>query len=278
MTTACLICRRKTDFCSNFKKGDVVNALIIIPARFASSRFPGKPLTPIKGSDGSVRPLIEWTWRQAVNAIASEKVIIATDDQRIADVVRGFGGQYVMTDTSPQNGTERCAAVLATLDHPPDYIVNLQGDAPLVPTPMIGKLIEFAQSRSSSMATPYVQCDAAMAARLREQARQGRVGGTTVVANAKGQALYFSKHPVPYGDHAPLKMHIGLYVYTPDALRAYMDLPPSPAEEAEGLEQLRFLDAGITVDVMETLLPKGGLWELNQPEDVPIIESMMAGG
>jgi 3-deoxy-manno-octulosonate cytidylyltransferase (CMP-KDO synthetase) len=256
----------------------LADALIIIPARYSSSRFPGKPLALLNGPDGHARPLIEWTWRQAVNAIDPEKVIVATDDQRIADVVRGFGGQYVMTDTCPRNGTERCAAVLETLGQCPDYIVNLQGDAPLVPPVMIRQLIEFAQSRSSAMATAYVRCDTAMAARLRQQARQGRVGGTTVVANAKGQALYFSKHPIPHGDDAPLNMHIGLYIYTPDALRAYTALPPSLAEEAEGLEQLRFLDAGTAIDLMETDLPKGGLWELNQPEDVLIIESMMAGG
>jgi 3-deoxy-manno-octulosonate cytidylyltransferase (CMP-KDO synthetase) len=256
----------------------VVDALIIIPARFASSRFPGKPLAPIKGAGGQVRPLIEWTWRQAVGALGPEQVVVATDDQRIADFVNGFGGQSIMTDSALRNGTERCAAVLTSLGAAPDYVVNLQGDAPLVPPAMIRQLIEFAQSRRSAMATPYVRCDTAMAARLREQAQQGRVGGTTVVANARGEALYFSKYPIPHGDHAPLNMHIGLYAYTPDALRAYVALSPSQAEEAEGLEQLRFLDAGITVDVMETDLPACGLWELNQPEDVSIIESMMAVG
>ncbi len=253
----------------------MTDALIIIPARYGSSRYPGKPLAPLKGADGQVKPLIEWTWNQAVCALGANAVIVATDDERISDTVQSFGGQVVMTDSQARNGTERCAAVLKTLDIAPDLVINLQGDAPLVPPHMICDLIAFAQNRQSMMATPFVVCDDDMAYRLRQDAASGRVGGTTVVANSKQQALYFSKHPIPYGNTARLNMHIGLYAYTPEALTHYMAHPPCHAEDKESLEQLRFLDAGMPIDLMETDLPVHGLWELNQPEDVAVMEQMM---
>jgi 3-deoxy-manno-octulosonate cytidylyltransferase (CMP-KDO synthetase) len=178
-----------------------------------------------------------------------------------------------MTPSDLRNGTERCAYYAQTLPHPPKLIVNLQGDAPLIPPYFVRELIDFALASNSAMATPYVACDAAMAARLRDAARSGQAGGTCVVADRAGQALYFSKYPIPFGADAALKMHVGLYAYTPAALALYASLPPSEAEEAEGLEQLRFLDADVAIDLLEMALPATGLWELNNPEDVAVIEA-----
>ncbi len=252
------------------------DAVIVIPARYASTRFPGKPLHLLRGADGVSRSLIEWSWRAATAAADGAEVVVATDDDRIAEHVHRFGGQVAMTPLDLRNGTERCAYYAQTLQHPPKLIVNLQGDAPLIPPHFVSGLIDFALASNSAMATPYVVCDALMAGRLRDLARSGQAGGTCVVEDGAGQALYFSKYPIPFGKDAALKMHVGLYAYTPDALARYASLPPSMAEESEGLEQLRFLDAAIAIDLLEMALPATGLWELNNPDDVAVIEAGLA--
>jgi 3-deoxy-manno-octulosonate cytidylyltransferase (CMP-KDO synthetase) len=250
-------------------------ALVIIPARYASTRFPGKPLVKLKSADGIERPLIEWSWRAATAAIGVDDVMVATDDKRIADEVRRFGGRVAMTPSDLRNGTERCAWLVRSLDQPPRMIVNFQGDAPLIPPAFVRDLIAFARSRNSMMATPYVNCNADMAEMLRSAAREGRAGGTCVVTDRASTAVYFSKFPIPFGNGAPLKMHIGLYAYTPAALAQYLHLPPSQAELSEGLEQLRFLDAAVPVDMLELPMGNGILWELNNPADVPIVEQSL---
>jgi 3-deoxy-manno-octulosonate cytidylyltransferase (CMP-KDO synthetase) len=249
---------------------------VIIPARYSSTRFPGKPLVRLKGADGRERSLIEWSWRAAAAAVGTAAVIVATDDARIVAEVEGFGGRAVLTPSDLRNGTERCAFHVASLRDKPQLIVNFQGDAPLVPPGDVRRLIDFAIDRESAMATPFVRCNAKMAAMLRTAASEGRAGGTCVVTDQTAHALYFSKYPIPFGATEPLKMHIGLYAYTPEALARYAALPPSGPELAEGLEQLRFLDAGIAIDMLELPLPETGLWELNNPEDVPVIERALS--
>ncbi len=246
--------------------------LVIIPARYASTRFPGKPLAKLKGAGGAERPLVEWTWRAAVAAAGAAHVVVATDDNRIADEVRRFGGRVMLTPSDLRNGTERCAWLVESLSAKPPIVINFQGDAPLIPPDFVRALIDFARSRNSAMATPYVLCDEAVAEMLRSAAHEGRAGGTCVVTNATSQAMYFSKYPIPFGNGVQLKMHIGLYAYSPGALAQYLQLPPSDAEISEGLEQLRFVDAGVGIDMLELDLAGRQLWELNNPEDTPIIE------
>jgi 3-deoxy-manno-octulosonate cytidylyltransferase (CMP-KDO synthetase) len=248
------------------------DVLLVIPARYDSTRYPGKPLVQLVGG-GVSRSLIEWTWRAAVAAVNEAQVIVATDDQRIVSAVENFGGRAVMTAASLRNGTERCAAVIAQMASPPSLIINLQGDAPLVPPHFINDLVRVALERNSAMASPYLPCDAVLAGRLREQARKGLVGGTCVVTDKADRALYFSKYPIPHGDGAALSMHVGLYAYTPDALARYLAAEPSAAELSEGLEQLRFLDMGVRIDMLAVDPPSHGLWELNNPEDVPLVEA-----
>jgi 3-deoxy-manno-octulosonate cytidylyltransferase (CMP-KDO synthetase) len=249
---------------------------IIIPARYPSTRFPGKPLVRLKGPGGVERTLIEWSWRAASAVAGADAVIVATDDARIVAEVEGFGGHAVLTPSTLRNGTERCAWHVASLTKKPQLVVNFQGDAPLIPPGHVRKLIEFAAERQSAMATPFVCCNVDMAAMLRTAASEARAGGTCVVTDQNARALYFSKYPIPFGAVEPLKMHIGLYAYTPEALARYADLTPSGPELAEGLEQLRFLDAGIAIDMLELPLPETGLWELNNPEDVDVIEQALS--
>lgn len=256
----------------------VPDILVVVPARHGSTRFPAKPLAPIRGGDGVMRPLIRWSWEAAMQVVDRARIVVATDDHRIADAVRGFGGDAVMTPADCGNGTERCAAVLNALAGQPDLVVNLQGDSPLVPRAALDALIDAWQACQAPVLTPYLVCDAMTGGLLLADQRAGRVGGTTVVADQAGNALYFSKQPIPHGlsDGAGLKLHLGLYAYTPAALRAYAGWPQGPLERSEGLEQLRFLEQGVPIRLVAIDRPRAGFWEVNHPADVAIVERALA--
>lgn len=253
--------------------------LIVIPARYASARFSGKPLAPMS-ANGHTRPLIEWTWRAAMRCAWVGDIVVATDDSRIADVVAGFGGSVCMTGPTARNGTERCAEVVAAMDEQPELVINLQGDSPLIQAQDVRALIEAWREGKAGVVTPYLLCDAALERRLIDEETRGRVGGTTLVDDRNGRALYFSKRIIPHrpGNQPPLKMHVGLYAYTPDALARYAAAEPSALELAEGLEQLRFLDISVPIDTVQLADRAGGIWEVNNPEDVPIVERQLELG
>lgn len=261
--------------------------LVIIPARAASTRFPGKPLAPVRGADGTVRPLLEWTWRTARAIPGAPRVVIATDDAQIARRAAEFGAEIVLTPETCANGTERCAAALSTLMASPaspcvpDLVINLQGDAPLTPVAAIGALAtRMAADPGLAMATPALACSPAMLAALHQEALEGRVGGTTVVFDRLHNALYFSRAILPWGatgtGPAGVHLHLGLYAYRPAALAAYAASPACPLEQREGLEQLRFLDAGLRVGVVPIADPGWDIVECNNPADIPLIEAAMA--
>lgn len=254
---------------------------IIIPARFASTRFPGKPLALLAGPDGSARPLIDWTWAAAMAVPGIAEIVIATDDTRIAAHARMHGMAAVMTSEDCLNGTERCAAALPYLAAKPDIVVNLQGDAPLTQASMVTAVIDrLCADHETAMATAAVPASRTMLRHLQDDARDGRVGGTTLVCNARGRALYFSKSIIPHvpagtEPEQPVLLHVGLYAYRPAALADYVALGASPLERQEGLEQLRFLEAGITPSVAICPAPPWDLIELNNPTDRPLIEAQM---
>jgi 3-deoxy-manno-octulosonate cytidylyltransferase (CMP-KDO synthetase) len=257
---------------------------IIIPARFASTRFPGKPLVKLKGATGEAKPLIQRSWECALAITGSVGVWVATDDERIADVVRGFGGQVVMTSENCANGTERCADAIERLGDIAEIVVNLQGDAPLSPGFVVHQLVErLASDDTVTMSTPAVRASRSVYAHLMNDQQQGRVGGTTAVFNANNRALYFSKRVLPYlpaGEaelpFPPVHLHLGLYAYRPDALRLYKAASPSALELLEGLEQLRFLDIEQVVSVVQLDPLDWDSIELNNPSDVPQIEAILA--
>ena len=259
-----------------------MNAAIVVPARYASTRYPGKPLVPLKGVSGTPKPLIRRSWEAAVAVPGVSRVVIATDDERIADAARGFGAEVAMTPESCANGTERCAAVLPMLDGI-DVVVNLQGDAPLTPAPFVSALLAAMADSAVEVATPALRATPLLHRRLLDDQQAGRVGGTTVAVAANGDALYFSKAVIPHvgpgrlGDPAlPLFFHIGAYAYTAAALAGYAALPPTPLEGLEGLEQLRFLEHGRRVRLVEVDAPGYDIWELNNPHDVAPIEAALA--
>lgn len=259
-----------------------MSVLIAIPARYASTRYPGKPLVVLKGPDGE-KTLIRRSWEAAVAVKGVDRVVVATDDDRIADHAAGFGAEVVMTSPACQNGTERCAEVAAALPGH-DIVVNLQGDAPLTPAWFVEDLVQGLQADpEADIATPVLRCDGRALNGFLADRRAGRVGGTTAVFGAGGRALYFSKEVIPYTgktwadeDPTPVFHHVGVYAYRPAALAAYPSWPVGPLETLEGLEQLRFLENHRKVLCVQVQARGRQFWELNNPSDVPVIEAMMA--
>ncbi|MCE7798391.1 3-deoxy-manno-octulosonate cytidylyltransferase [Sphingobium sufflavum] len=254
---------------------------IIIPARFASTRHPGKPLALLQGASGERKTLIRRTWECASSIKGHSGIWIATDDERIATEVRSFGGQVVITSAHCRNGTERCAEAVAKLGDVADIVVNLQGDAPLTPTFVVRKLVdELAQSPGAIMTTPAVRCSPALYDHLISDQAHHRVGGTTVVFDNDRNALYFSKRVIPHrppGDpeaYLSTHLHLGVYAYTLPALAAYAEGSPTTLENLEGLEQLRFLEGGLSIRMVPFDPIAWDCIELNNPEDAPAIEAV----
>ena len=263
-----------------------MNTIILIPARYQSSRYPGKPLVELKGSGGSAKPLIQRSVEAARRVRGVSGVFVVTDDDRIADACSKFGVGVIMTSPECRNGTERCAEALSSL-HEPDLVINFQGDALLTPPGFVEALIDRMRDDSDAMvATPALQLRSVEVRALQAEEAAGRVGGTTVVTNDQGHALYFSKRLIPHlpaealdGEMSPVRLHVGVYAYRPQALDRYVATPVSELETLEGLEQLRFLVAGVPVAVVDVATPSFALRELNNPEDVaPIEQALVEAG
>ncbi|UXX81995.1 3-deoxy-manno-octulosonate cytidylyltransferase [Roseovarius pelagicus] len=260
-----------------------MSVLIAIPARYASSRFPGKPLATLTGATGETKSLIQRSWEAACLVNGADRVVVATDDDRIREAAVAFGAEVVMTSADCANGTERCAEAAQTLGGGFDIVVNLQGDAPLTPHWFVEDLVAGLRADpAAEVATPVLRCDGRALNGFLEDRRNGRVGGTTAVFGTQNHALYFSKEVIPYtpgtyadADTTPVFHHVGVYAYRPAALTAYPDFAPGPLEQLEGLEQLRFLEHGRSILCVEVEARNRQFWELNNPEDVSRIETMM---
>ncbi|MBJ2149616.1 3-deoxy-manno-octulosonate cytidylyltransferase [Paracoccus sp. IB05] len=264
-----------------------MDTVIIIPARYASTRYPAKPLALLKGAGGIGRSLLERSvtaGRRAVEeAGGAIGLYVATDDTRIAEEAQRIGAEVIMTSETARNGTERVAEAVKNAGLSPEIVVNLQGDAPLTPPSFVTALIRHMREKpATGIATPILRCDAEAVQNFIADRAAGRVGATTVVANRLGQALYFSKEVIPFTNgkgvvdgQVPVFHHVGLYAYRPAALTAYGSWQPGPLETLEGLEQLRFLENGHPVDVVEVSAPGAKFWELNNPSDVPLIEGYL---
>jgi len=260
-----------------------MSVLIVIPARYASTRYPAKPLAELKGASGQSRSLIQRAWEAAIAVNGVDRVVVATDDDRIKDAAEAFGAEVVMTPESCANGTERCAAAYDVLVSDAEIVVNLQGDAPLTPHWFIEDLVSAMRATpEADIATPVLRCDGRALNGFLADRKAGRVGGTTAVFDANMRAMYFSKEVVPftsntYADDAetPVFHHVGVYAYRPAALMAYPTWQMGLLEQLEGLEQLRFMEQGGTVQCVEVEARGKQFWELNNPEDVPVLERMM---
>jgi 3-deoxy-manno-octulosonate cytidylyltransferase (CMP-KDO synthetase) len=235
----------------------------VIPARFASTRLPGKALADLNG-----RPMVEHVFRRAAMSPVVSETIVATDDLRIATRVKEFGGKVRLTKAH-ETGTDRVAEVAATLDC--DVVVNVQGDEPLVDPGTIAELTApFAADPGLQMTTLY--------RRIVDPAELHNPNIAKVVIDRGGFAMYFSRAPIPHtrdprGGWPPLYRHIGLYAYRRNALMVLASLEPTPLERAEGLEQLRALEHGIRIKAMETHYES---FEVNTPEDLAEVRRLLA--
>jgi 3-deoxy-manno-octulosonate cytidylyltransferase (CMP-KDO synthetase) len=209
--------------------------IIIIPARMASTRLPGKPLADIGGL-----PMIVQVWKKAV-ASAAGQVVVACDGQEIADAVHQAGGQAVLTDADLPSGSDRIFQALQSIDPAGHYdvVVNVQGDMPTLDPSIITQALAL-------LANP--QVDIGTLAALITDEKEKTDPAVVKIARAGSRALYFSRATIPYGE-GPLYHHIGIYAYRRSALERFVSLPPSPLEQREKLEQLRALEAGMRIDV-----------------------------
>ncbi len=262
-----------------------ISVLLTIPARYASTRFPGKPLVSLRGATGRVKSLVHRVWEAAMLVRGVDRVVIATDDRRIFREVESFGGEAVMTSSACRNGTERCGEACGELGFSQGVVVNVQGDAPLTPPWFVEALVQ-AVTSGAAVATPAIRCDGKTLQSLRKDRKQGLVGGTTVVMDRRGQALYFSKEVIPWcsstfgeDEKTPVFYHAGVYAYTVDALERYCRTEPGMLETHEGLEQLRFMESGTSIQCQIVRRHGRMIWEVNNPEDVVIVENglMLAG-
>lgn len=253
-----------------------MSVLAVIPARYGSTRFPGKPLAQIAG-----QMMIERVWRLSAAAEGVDRVVVATDDERILEAVTGFGGEAVMTDEHCRNGTERALDALKRLNSDAEIVINVQGDAPLIPPWVIGGVAEALRGDPAlPMATPAVSLPPETEARMRVDKAKGSASGTTVVFGKDMNALYFSKNVIPFRRKpetgAPVYQHIGLYGYRRDTLEQLVSLEPTPLELTESLEQLRALENGIPIRVVLTDYRGRSAWSVDAPEDAERVADIIA--
>ncbi|MEI6083467.1 MAG: 3-deoxy-manno-octulosonate cytidylyltransferase [Verrucomicrobiota bacterium] len=245
-----------------------MRTLGVIPARYGAQRFPGKPLALIAG-----KPLVQRVYEQARQARRLDDVIVATDDTRILEAVEGFGGNAVLTDPACPSGTDRAAEVAR--HYPCELVVNIQGDEPLLKPEMIDQLVAgMAESPEFVMGTLARPVEAADV--------WANPNVVKVVFGVKGNALYFSRHPVPFARDAQggfvagqTHKHIGIYAYRKDFLMQFVTLPPSRLEQTEKLEQLRALENGFGIRVWVTPHDSIGV---DRPEDVELVEAILRRG
>ncbi|NIM20348.1 MAG: 3-deoxy-manno-octulosonate cytidylyltransferase [Candidatus Latescibacteria bacterium] len=241
---------------------------VVLPARYDSTRFPGKPLALVSG-----RPLIEWVFHAAARIKGARQVIVATDSPRILDAVKKFGGKVVLTSSEHRTGTDRVAEVAEQLDC--EYIVNLQGDELIFPEGLVEKMV------SQLINCPDTDIVTACHP-IRRKKDLDNPNHVKVVIDASGKALYFSRSAIPHGaekDGGSKKLfiayrHIGIYAFRRSSLIEFASLPPTPLEISEGLEQLRALENGMEIRVVLSPKPTVGV---DLPADIKIVEKALAG-
>lgn len=259
---------------------------IAIPARYASTRFPGKPLHEIGGQSMLSRVV------DLAKGVAAEfdaiDVFVTTEDKRIADHAEQIGVQCLITPASCPTGSDRVLSALRQMDEWPDFVVNLQGDAPFTPPGVLKALIQaFEDNPRAEVVTPVHQLSWRDLDRLREAKRDTPFSGTTATLNEDGQALWFSKNIIPAirkeddlrvaGDTSPVHQHMGLYGFRTDILEKFCALPQGVYEQLEGLEQLRMIENGIKVTAVKVDIPAGTIQSgIDTPEDVKRAEALLA--
>jgi len=241
-----------------------VRALAVIPSRYASTRFPGKPLAPLAG-----KPMVRHVWERCQRAAGVDGVIVATEDERVVDACRSFGADVELTWAAHASGTDRVAEVARR--HPDfEIVLKVQGDVPTISPDTIGAVVSALREGDAQIATPITPLSNV------EDLISPNV--VKVVTALNGTALYFSRSPIPFyrdaGADSPLlyHRHIGLYGFRRDALLRVAELSPSPLERAESLEQLRWLQSGFSIHCVLTSRPSIGV---DTPEDLKALEASL---
>lgn len=231
-----------------------MKTIAIIPARYASTRFPGKPLVEIHGVS-----MIQRVYEQAIKASIFSDVVVATDDTRIYDHVQQFGGRVVMTSPHHLSGTDRCGEVINTLHDNYDIVCNIQGDEPFIQPEQLQLLVSVFKDEQTQIAT--------LIKKIENEADIQNPNVVKVVCSTAGQALYFSRSVIPYprNSGAIYHRHIGLYAFRSSVLQELVTLSPTALERSESLEQLRWLEHGYQIHVAETMLDTIGI---DTPEDL----------
>jgi len=248
---------------------------IVIPVRYGSSRFPGKPLAKING-----KSLLARVWELASAVKNIEHVLVATDDSRIEEECNRLGATCIITSSECRNGSERCYDAIKRAGFKVDVVVSFQGDAPLIPPVCIEKVLEsLAKNPTAEVATPALKLSEHQLELLKQNRQAGVVSGTTVVFSRSGKALYFSKSILPFvratESKQPIYKHLGVYAYRYPTLAKYVTLAPSSLEECEGLEQLRLLENDIPIEVVEVDLGERELWSVDNPADIKEVERIL---
>jgi 3-deoxy-manno-octulosonate cytidylyltransferase (CMP-KDO synthetase) len=240
----------------------------VIPARYGSTRLPAKPLADICG-----KPMIQWVYEKSKLSKLCDRVVVATDDERVASVVRGFGGEVVMTSAEIQSGTDRMAAVARMVDG--DIFVNVQGDEPLIDGKAIDRAILPVKQGKFELASLRVPLKSSEGLMNRNVVK--------VIVDDADRAMYFSRYPIPYSRVEPVdakppflcSQHVGIYVYKRDTLMKVSALPVTELEKAESLEQLRAMKAGIAIGVFEADFVSVGV---DTPEDLETVRRILNRG
>ena len=245
--------------------------MAIIPARYASTRFPGKPLALLGG-----KPVIQWVWENVSAMPELACAVVATDDERIAEAVKGFGGRAVMTASTHRSGTDRCGEVVRKLREEGqafDVAINVQGDEPFVRQEQLRSLVDCFADGEVQIAT--------LKTAIHSTAELMSPNNVKVVCDLRGRALYFSRQPLPHVrgvepeqwmEHHPYFKHVGIYAFRTETLEALVRMQQSPLELCESLEQLRWLENGYEIQVKETAVANIGI---DTPADVALAEQYL---
>ena len=245
--------------------------MAIIPARYASTRFPGKPLALLGG-----KPVIQWVWENVSAMSELACAVVATDDERIAEAVKGFGGRAVMTASTHRSGTDRCGEVVRKLREEGqtfDVAINVQGDEPFVRQEQLRSLVDCFADGEVQIAT--------LKTAIHSTAELMSPNNVKVVCDLRGRALYFSRQPLPHlrgvepeqwMEHHPYFKHVGIYAFRTETLEALVRLQQSPLELCESLEQLRWLENGYEIQVKETAVANIGI---DTPADMALAEQYL---
>ena len=255
-----------------------MRCVIIIPVRYESSRFPGKPLADILG-----KSLVHRVYSIAHSLNWPKDVFIATDSEIIISHCKEHNLKFIKTSNKPINGSERVFEAVQHLNYKPELVINLQGDEPLLPKNVISMVYEnLIDNPSIEISTPAVKLNSKEIERIKEESGKNIIGSTMVTFSNSNRALYFSKSVIPFlrnsSNNNTVYKHLGIYGYRFESLQKYCELSPSSLELTEGLEQLRALENDILINIVKVSLQGKQIWSVDNPFDIDVVSEIIKKG